>query len=155
MRVDDVTPSGVKLLFPEMMQFPKYSWIKGRWILENLVLIPEQNQNELGGMRKSYECLWKFEDRNDQPVQPEWWACQFIIDLVAAAKTGNPMNVRKYFDPDLGANMEETMEKNKQRIDKLVEELFGDESSLLGRTVTGEAVAGFHPAKDAPIIKEN
>lgn len=140
-RYDDVTPGGVKLMLPELMTFPKYSWIKGEWILENLVLIPEFQQREVGGLKKSYECLWRFKDRHNKPVQPEWWACQFVIDLVTATKTGNPMNVRKYFDPDLGSNKEETMEKNKQRIDKLVEELFGDESSLLGRTVTGEAIA--------------
>ena len=156
MRVDDVTPSGVKLLFPEMMNFPKYSWIKSEWILENLVLVPVSQQAEIGDVKKSYECLWRFRDRYKKPVQPEWWACQFVIDLVTAAKTGNPMNVRKYFDPDLGTTPQETIDKNRMRIDKLVEELFGDESSLLGRTVTGEAVAGFHPTKDAPtIIKEN
>ena len=156
MRVDDVTPSGVKLLFPEMMNFPKYSHIKTEWILENLVLVPSFQQAEIGDVKKSYECIWRFRDRNDKPVNPEWWACQFVIDLVYAAKTGNPMNVRKYFDPELGATPQETIDKNRARIDKLVEELFGDESSLLGRTVTGEAVAGFHPAKDAPtLIKEN
>lgn len=141
MRVDDVTPGGVKLLFPELMNFPKYSHIKDNWILENLVLVPIQQQNEIAGLKKSYECIWRFHDRNKKPVNPEWWACQFVIDLVHAAKTGNPMQVRKYFDPELGANKEETIQKNKERIDKLVEELFGDESSLLGRTVTGEAIA--------------
>ena len=141
MRVDKVTPGGVELLFPELMNFPKYSWIKDMWILENLVLVPVQQQNEIAGLKKSYECLWKFQDRTHKPINPEWWACQFVIDIVRAARTGNPMNVKKYFDPDLGSTPEETIEKNKLRIDKLVEELFGDESSLLGRTITGEAIA--------------
>lgn len=140
-RMDDMTPGGVKLLYPELMSFPKYPHIKNMWILENLVLVPYHQQNEIAGMTKSYECIWKFEDRHDKPVNPEFWACQFVIDLVHAAKSGNPMNVKKYFDPNLGANAEETIEKNKQRIDQLVEELFGDESSLLGRTITGEAIA--------------
>jgi len=44
----------------------------------------------------------------------------------------------KYADPE-STEVEAIQEKHK-RVDKLVEELFGDESSLLGRTITGEAV---------------
>lgn len=140
MRVDDVTPLGVKLLFPELMNFPKYSWIKDNWILENLVLVPLDNLNELAGKKKSYECIWRFYDRFKKPVQPEFWACQFVIDSVNAAKTGNPMNVRKYYDPNVSSDPKEQLEINKKRIDDLVTQLFGDESDLMLRTVTGEAI---------------
>lgn len=136
MRVDDVTPGGVRLLFPELMNFPKYSWIKDMWILENLVLVPIQQQNEIAGVKKSYECIWKFQDRFKKPVKPEWWACQFVIDLIQSVKSQNPINTRKYIDPE----SEEPIEEQKKRIDKLVEELFGDESDLMMRTVTGEAI---------------
>lgn len=140
MRVDDVTPLGVRLLFPEMMNFPKYSWIKDNWILENLVLVPLENLTEIPQFKKSYECIWRFHDRFKKPVEPHFWACQFIIDSVMAAKTGNPMNVRKYYDPNVSSDPKEQLEINKKRIDDLVEQLFGDESDLMLRTVTGEAV---------------
>jgi hypothetical protein len=140
-RMENVTPTGIQLLHPILMELPKYPWVGPRWILEILVLVPEVNSNELAGLKKSYECLWKFEDRRKEPVDPEMWACEFIIDARRAAITGNPMNVRRYFDPDVGKNTMEQLEINKKRIDELVEQLFGDESSLLGRTVTGEAVA--------------
>jgi len=137
MRVDNVTPGGVELLFPELQKFKKYAWIPDKWILENLVLISD----EMGNFKKSYECIWKFEDRFKKPVQPEFWACQFVIDLVNAAKTGNPINARKYFDPTVSSDPKEQIAINKQRIDLLVEQLFGDESDLMLRTVTGEAIA--------------
>jgi hypothetical protein len=140
MRVDDVTANGVRLLFPELMKLPKYSWIKDMWILENLVLVPMQHDSELAGVKKSYECIWKFKDRFEKPVKPEFWACQFVIDLVLSVKTRNPMNVRKYYDPDVSSDPKEQLAINKKRIDDLVEQLFGDESDLMMRTVTGEAV---------------
>lgn len=140
MRVDNVTASGVHLLFPEIMRLPKYSWIKNEWILENLVLVPESNQAEIPQFKKSYECIWRFHDRFKKPVEPYFWACQFVIDAVTAAKTGNPMNVRKYYDPQVGKNQQEQIEIDKKRIDDLVTQLFGDESDLMLRTVTGEAV---------------
>ncbi len=141
MRVDDVTAGGVRLLFPELMKLPKYSWIKNMWILENLVLVPVNNMAEIPESKKSYECIWKFKDRFDQPVPPEFWACQFVIDLIHSVKSRNPMNVRKYYDPNVSSDPKEQMAINKKRIDDLVEQLFGDESDLMLRTVTGEAIA--------------
>jgi hypothetical protein len=135
MRLTDTTPKGIALLFPEVMNMPKYSWIKNRWILENLVLIPEQQQMEIPQFKKSYECIWKFEDRRKEYIEPVFEAAKFIIDVVHAAKGYSP--IRKYIDPE----SKEPIEEKKKRIDKLVEELFGDESSLLGRTITGEAIA--------------
>jgi hypothetical protein len=140
MRVDDVTATGVRLLFPEIMRLPKYSWIKDLWILENLVLVPIQSMTEIPETKKSYECIWKFKDRWDKPVNPEYWACQFVIDLIQSVKSGNPMNVRKYYDPQTSGDAKEHLARQKKKIDDLVEQLFGDESSLMGRTVTGEAV---------------
>lgn len=139
MRVDNVTASGVQLLFPELMKLPKYSWIKNMWILENLVLVPVSNQSEIPELKKSYECMWSFHDRFNHPVEPQFWACQFVIDCVMSAKTGNPMNVRKYFDPNVSSDPKEQLAINKKRIDDLVEQLFGDESNLRLRTITGEA----------------
>lgn len=141
LRMDDVTANGVQLLRPELMNLPKYSWIKDEWILENLVVVPVANLLEIPASKKSYECIWSFHDRLKKPIKPEFWACQFLIEMVQSVKTGNPMNVRRYYDPEVGKTEMEQLEINKRRIDELVEQLFGDESDLIMRTVTGEAIA--------------
>lgn len=141
MRMTDRTPEGLHLLYPELKYLPKYQWLKDRWILERLVVVPEFQAAELGGKAISYECLWVFEGKDKQPVPPKFEACKFLVDLVYAAMGHRPM--QKYIDPE----SVEPMEEQKKRIDSLVEELFGDESNLLGRTITGEAVAYTGPSK--------
>lgn len=134
MRLVDTTPEGLQLLYPELKLRPKYPWVKDRWILERLVQVPDFQAFELGGKKVSYECMWRFEDRNNFPVIPIFEACKFIVDLVYASQ--GKSSLAKYKDPEAG----DPLEAKKARVDKLVEELFGDESDLLGRTVTGEAV---------------
>jgi len=129
------TPSGLELLSPQIMELPKYQHVKDRWILERLVVVPEFQQAELAGITQSYECMWVFQDRNNNPVAPNFEAAKFVVDLVYAAMGKSSM--RKYNDPEAA----DPIEAKKERIDKLVEELFGDESSLLGRTITGEAIS--------------
>jgi len=133
-RKSDVTASGIQLLSPEIMEFKKYSYIKDRFLLENWVIIPEFQQNELCGLKKSYECMWNFSNAFGEAVQPTFEACKFVIDAVNAAK--GKSSLRKYVEPEEEGNTPEAIEK---RTNKLVEELFGDESGLLLRTVTGEA----------------
>lgn len=147
-RLTAFSPAGIEFLTPQILELPKYQHVKDRWILERLVLVPEFQQVELVGAKTSYECIWVFHDRDKNAVEPIFEAAKFIIDLVYAAQGKSPMP--KYIDPE----SKEPIEEQKKRIDKLVEELFGDESSLLGRTITGEAVAGFYPKTDAPLVKE-
>jgi hypothetical protein len=138
-RTVEYTPEGLALMYPQVMEMPKYSWIKDRWILERLVMIPDINRAELPADILSYECMYIFENpRTNDALPPKYEACRFVIDTVYAAM--GKSSLRKYVDEE--AN--HPVEHKQQRIDTLVEELFGDESSLLGRTITGEAVAGFH-----------
>ena len=130
-RMTDRTDAGIILLTPELRDLPKYQWIKSHWVLENLVVVPEHQQNELAGIQTSYEPLHTFRDQ----IIPSFEAVKFLIDLVNAAKGKGTLH--KYIDPDA----ENPLEKANERVDRLMEELFGDESSLLGRTITGEAVA--------------
>jgi hypothetical protein len=137
MRLTDRTPEGLVMLTPQLRLLPKYrQWLQPPcWILERLVVVPEFQAAELGGKQVSYECLHPFLGRNKLPVQPVWPACQFLVNLIYAAMGHKPMP--KYIDPE----SKEPLEEQKKRIDLLVEELFGDESNLLGRTITGEAIA--------------
>lgn len=140
-RMTKFTDSGIELLFAEVRELPKYSWIKHRYVLERLVLVPDVNLVELAGQKLSYEPIWVFEDRHGNVLPPAFWACKFCIDTVIAAQGHKSM--AKYVD-DEAKNPIESREK---RIKGLEEELFGDESSLMLRTVTGEAVAYTGPSK--------
>lgn len=129
-RWTDYDDKGQKLEWPEVRELPKYQWIRSRWILERL--ISAQGQQDLV-VKLSYEVVWVFKDRFGEFIQPIFEACKFVVDLIYAREGKKPFP--KYIDPE----SKEPIEKQKERIDKLVEELFGDESNLMLRTVTGEA----------------
>lgn len=135
-RLTEYTDEGLKLLFPEVRELPKYQWCRDRWIIERLVLIPDVHLGELPTQKKSYECMQYFEHfKTGDAIIPSFEACKFIVDTVYAAMSKRGM---RHYVEDLA---KETPEKREERINKIQDELFGDESSLLGRTITGEAVA--------------
>jgi hypothetical protein len=144
-RLTKYTDQGVELLFPEVLEKVKYPWIKGRWILERLVLVPIINQDEIPADPQSYECMWIFESPiTNEAIPPIFTACKFVVDTVYAAIGKSSM--AKYVDEE-AANPIEAKEK---RINQLVDELYGEESSLLLRTKTGEAVAYTGPTPFGP-----
>ena len=145
-RLTEYTSEGLQLLFPEVRELPKYQWCRDRWLLERLVLIPDVHLGELPTQRKSYECMQYFEHaRTGGCIVPSFEACKFIVDIVYASMGKSSM--RKYVD----AEAEHPVEEREKRIAKLTEELFGDESTLLGRTITGEAVAYTGEPKIQPV----
>lgn len=144
-RMLQVTPEGLQLLHPEVREVKKYPWVGPRWILEQLVLVPEINQVDLPDTKQSYECLWVFETQDGKDaLAPVYRAAKFVVDTVTAAKEAarkaSQMGLAKYKDAEVGSTPEESREIKKKKIDGIVEELFGDESNLLGRTVTGESI---------------
>lgn len=134
-RLTDRTPTGIQLLTPQVTKLPKYQWVKAKYILERLVIVPELQQIELAGLQKSYEPLWVFENKKGEAVPPVWEAIKMIIDTMYAAL--GKSSLAKYVDEEA----KNPIEAREKRIAKIEEELFGDESFLLGRTITGEAVA--------------
>lgn len=135
-RLTEYTDSGLQLLIPEVRELPKYQWVKDRWILERLCLIPDINIGELPTERQSYECMFPFENAfTGEALPPNLQAAKFVVDTVYAAMGKKSM--RRYIDDE----DKNPVQVKEERINKLQEELFGDESSLLGRTITGEAVA--------------
>jgi hypothetical protein len=137
MRLTDCTPEGLQLLSPEVRLLPKYKqWVKPPcWVLERLVVVPDVNLHELPAVKKSYEPIHPFlNPRDGNAIEPVFRACKFLVDLIYASQ--GKSNMAKYVD-ELA---KESPEEKAIRIDKLVDELFGDESMLLGRTITGEAV---------------
>lgn len=155
-RYTNVTKEGFQMLTPEVVELPKYDQrdldYKDCYILERLVIVPAFHQNEMTEVM-SYEPLWVFRGKEhgvEVPVPPKTDACKFVIDTMYAAL--GKKSLVKYVDPESKA--EEAIEAKQKRVDKLTEELFGDESDLLGRTITGEAVAytGEPKVKDQSIV---
>lgn len=139
-RLSKFTPSGMELLIPTMQLLPKYNnYPEHTYMLERLVVVPMVNMNDVDS-KLSYEPLWNFELGQHPKIE----ACKFIIDTVLSAQAINKMMV----DPDThverplarynnhpdGANEEEYRDARRKRLDNLSNELFGDESGLMGTT---------------------
>lgn len=129
------TLEGMQLLHPEIQERKKYAKF-GReyYILERLVIVPIVHMSDLPTDAQSYEPLHFFWDKEHKPLPPKYYICKFIIDTLYAAMGKKSM--AKYIDEE-AVN---PIEVREARIKELEEYLFGDESDLLGRTVTGEAV---------------
>lgn len=148
-RLTDCADSGIILAKPEVRYLPKYAqWIHQKYILERLVLIPEINQRDLPATKLSYECLYVFQDRFENALPPKLEACQFIINTVLAAQAtakamlmGNErpdhMPMKRYTDPE--NTQEASLQLKKERVDRITEELFGEDSGLTGLR-TGESI---------------
>ena len=172
---DDFVP-GTKIWLKtvtETRYLPKYSqWIHGRHILERLVVVPEINAAELPASKLSYEPLWVFRkgDDNETPdgyLPPRLDICKFTIDTVLAAQavftmmiTGTEKrdrpNLARYKDPAAGKSTEEQIAYKRQEIDELTNQLYGDETGLMGSTLSrnqggGETIIVPH----SQFIKEN
>ena len=124
-RRTDYTDSGLQLLVPEVRELPKYrQWIHNKYVLERLTIVPDVNRDEL--LEKlSYEPLWVFEDRHGNPLPPKWEAAKLVVDEVMAL-TGKESMGPKYIDEEIKNPKEARM----KRINKLEEELFGNESPV-------------------------
>ncbi len=134
-RMVDISEQGIILPFPVLREVPKYSqWIDNRFVLERLVIVPETSIKELAGVKLSYEPLWVFRGKFDNYVPPTLPACKFVIDTMYAAM--GKMSLAKYVDEE----EKHPQEVKEKRIKTLEEQLFGDESNILGRTITGEAI---------------
>jgi len=123
------TKEGLELLTPEVREVSKYPYIKSRWILERLVLVPITDQTELPASKISYEPMWVFENNKNEPLQPKWEAIEHIIDCIYTA-IGKHNSRAKYKDPDSGLTTKDLVEKERARIKRIQEDLFGNETEV-------------------------
>lgn len=146
-RIMDVTDEGFQLLEPQVRIVPKYKqWIKERYVLERLVLVPAQHIDVEMTTVKSYEPIWTFEvqigPRTGDYIAPKFEACKFIIDTIYAAQGKKSM--KKYVDEE-AKNPEEA---KKARIAKISEQLFGNETPTTDALAYGTGVVVPHPMKE-------
>jgi hypothetical protein len=128
------TDAGIELLFPEVVETKKYPYLKDLYVLERLVLVPDVNANEIPVSRQSYEPLWAYRDENQNPLPPIWEATQFIIDTVHAAL--GKKSLAKYVDSEENT----TPEGMDERITKLCDELFGNETDTTDALAHDQAI---------------
>lgn len=127
---NDFTPSGIFIrTVTEVREAPKYQWIKGRWVLEQLCVVPEINLPELPASKLSYEPLWIFETQLGEYLPPRIDAAKLVIDTMYAAL--GKSSLANYVDSE----SETTKEGRAHMIDQLTQDLFGNETS------TGDALA--------------
>lgn len=137
---DDFTPSGIYIrTVTEVRYVPKYrQWIKQRYVLERLVVVPETNAGDLPAVKLSYEPIYPFQTEQGEYLPPRIDACQFVVDTVYAAQ--GKSTLAKYKDPLSGLSSEELIEKKRQELDALQEELFGNETDTGDAMAHGEAI---------------
>lgn len=121
----DRLDSGIQLVHPIMATRRKYPYLRGLHVLERLVIIPEEQQEELGGLKTSYEPIWTFATDSGAPLPPKWEVTEIVIDTLYAAL--GKKSLAKYTE-------DTSPEAQEEKIIKLQQELFGNE------TDTGDAL---------------
>lgn len=131
-RLTKFSPNGVEYLYPVATELPKYPHIKGRYILEKLELIPLQHQEELCGVRVSYECKWVFENEKVGYLPPRLDVAQLVIHTLNFAQYGNKSGLRKY--------VEDADDEKRKEFDRIWNDLFGNETDVTDALRYKEAV---------------
>lgn len=126
------TDEGFPLTYPEVRLVRKYRpQTKDRYVLEGLQEILPYTETDL--IEKiSYEPVWTFQDSKGNYLIPIWPAIHLILETIRANQEGKGTGIPEYIilgvkdtdDPQEAARMK------KERIDKMYEDLFGNETSV-------------------------
>jgi len=124
----DFTREGIFLReVTETRQVPKYKqWVDASYILERVTILESfDHENSLIG-KLSYEPLHVFRKLGKENV-PTYEACKFLIQVVIEG-TRAPGDYVKYKDPEGNPELARALKQNE--VDKLIEELFGNETDV-------------------------
>lgn len=131
---------GIQLLFPEVREVKKYGYIKNKYILEQITPVPVGTTLT---EKLSYECLWTFQDINQNPVAPKWEAIYILITTLQYQMELASKPYALYKEPMEESNSEEGIA---YRANKLHELLYGNETSISDSLAMDTAV-GFGERK--------
>ena len=136
----DYTREGIYLrTVTEVREVPKYKqWIRHKYILERLTIVPDVNAEDLPTSKLTYECIFVFENFKGEPLPPRIDVAKIAIDSLHAGM--GKSNMAKYKD-DYSKYTEE--ERNK-RINELMEYLW-DPSDNADALVAREGIVVPHP----------
>lgn len=124
-RLCEYTTEGWELLTPEYRLVKKYPFDQDFYCLEHLVGLNEIDIPNLT-TKTSYEALWFFRDVNNNPLPPDWDVIKLLIEQVQInmlAKGKRPVIKAPY-------GFGNTAEEIKFRAEKLMDELFGNDSKI-------------------------
>lgn len=68
--------------FKGVREVKKYSWIKERWILEKLIILPRKQfelPSIIGGENGTYEPIWVFWYKDGSYQKPTWNTVEFLV----------------------------------------------------------------------------
>lgn len=117
-----------------------FGYTKERYILERLVAVPNVNLVELCGTKMSYEPIWTFMDMHTNYLPPTFEACELIINTLHAALGKSDLSKYAHLNED-GPDQLTAIENKRKRVEQLVTELFGEESSLCGTSLNSGSTA--------------
>lgn len=126
--------NGVFRLTPQVVEMRKYAHIQSKYVLERLVLVPDHQQRELCGIKKSYEPMWTFEDAHGNALPPKWEVCEIVIDAVYSKQYG-PQHLAKYKRTN-----EDEARDEANRLAAIHAELFGNETDVTDALAHKEGV---------------
>jgi len=124
----DITATGIFLReVTEVREVPKYPYLRGKYILEHLLLVPTQNRIELVAADLSYEGIYPFQHKiTEAPLPPKWEMVEYVIDCINAAMGASSMH--KYVSADEGDI--NGLETKRKRIDDIYQYLYGNETTV-------------------------
>ena len=133
---EDFTREGIYLrTVSEVREVPKYrQWVKAKYVLERLTVIPDISTNELPTSKLSYEPMYVFENFKGEPLPPRFDVCKILIDSLYASM--GKRSLAKYEDD----YSKYTEEARNQRLNEIMEYLW-DPSDYADAAVAGEGIA--------------
>jgi hypothetical protein len=125
--------NGIYLAKPIVKEVYKYPLSMGYYILERVV--PTAGNPELVEPF-SHEPIWVFKDKDDKPLPPKWEAIEFLIHRIheQMAEAGHGP---KYKQAEIDGD---TPEAKEERVRRVYEALYGDETEIGDRLALGEGV---------------
>lgn len=142
-KITKESSGGILLMFPEVHEVKKYSYIKNKYILEQLTPVPSG-----AGLttKLSYECIWTFQNIHGEPVAPKWEAIYILITTIQEKMIEAQKPYALYKQPMEQSN---TAEGIAYRASKLQELLYGNETPLTDSLGMDSAVGyGIRNRKD-------
>jgi len=138
------TPEGFELLTPIAQERKKCDYIDNRFILVRLIPVPQEQQADLCDAKISYEPIWTFEDNFGNALPPKWEAMFALIQTIDQNLGHSPF--AKYKQEEIDGQSKEAI---MARRDILMEQLFGNESSITDSLAMDQAVGyGIRQRKD-------
>lgn len=142
-RMMNSTENGVILALPEPRLVKKANYLNDCWVLCRIVPVPECDKAELCGAKTSYEPICTFDHpETGEPMAPDW----DIIHATIKVCLENMANAGHKAPEQIPEEMRNTREAIEYRVNKKMEEMFGNETKI-GDSLALDSAVGFGTRK--------